>query len=128
MYGAVEAGRGPGKNDKPVSAACQPLADVNLFILIALTQSGTFFPIVVGFRAASAEKKNRKKGEFQYAAGKEQLEATSAQLVWLTQLCACDQAGTSLQCVVSSGVYSAPYWSNAGVAERITHATSYRAS
>jgi hypothetical protein len=128
MYGAVEAGRGPGKNDKLVSVACQPLADVNLFILKALTQSGTFFPIIVRFRARSAKTNNRKKGKYHAAAGKEQLEATSAQLVWLTQPCACDQAGTSLQYVVSSRVYSAPYWSNAGVAERITHATSYRAS
>src|SRR5215212_6740287 len=32
LYGAAEAGRGPGKNDKSVYAACQPLADVNMFI------------------------------------------------------------------------------------------------
>jgi hypothetical protein len=66
MYGAVEAGRGPGKNDKPVSVACQPLADVNLFILIDLTQSGTFFLSLFVFalraRKPGALWAHRKKG------------------------------------------------------------------
>jgi hypothetical protein len=32
MCVAAEAGRGPGMNDKPVYAACQLCADVNMFI------------------------------------------------------------------------------------------------
>jgi hypothetical protein len=40
-----------------------------------LQQSGTFLPIVVRFRAASAKTNNRKMGKYHAAAGKYQLEA-----------------------------------------------------
>src|SRR6476646_6944431 len=32
LYVAAEAGRGPGMNDKPVYAACQPCAGIKMFI------------------------------------------------------------------------------------------------
>jgi hypothetical protein len=43
-----------------------------------LRQSGTFLPIVVRFRAASAKTNNRKMGKYPAAAGKYQLEAATA--------------------------------------------------